>query len=189
MFAYLEGRIEEVRLDHIVLDVQGIGYMIVVGKPSEFHLLEIARIPVYLHVKEDGQILYGFSSKEEKEIFLRLISVSGIGPKTAIGIVGNSSVSSLIQAIETGNTAALKKLPGIGPKAAQQIILDLKGKLIFDTNDKVKSKQNPSLEDAKGALKSLGFKSNEIDIAMNQLSNENHSTEEYLRLALKILKK
>lgn len=189
MYAFLEGRIDEVRYDHIVIEVNGVGYLVYVSRPNDFHINSQVRIHVYHHVKEDGHLLYGFSSRDEKELFLRLINVSGIGPKTAIGVVGNATVSSLIQAIETGNTTFLRKLPGIGPKAAQQIILDLKGKLILDANPKVTPKNSAALEDAKAGLRSLGFKVSEIDNAMNSLAALEMTSEEYLRAALKILKK
>ncbi len=189
MYNYLEGKIEDIYFDSIVLDVNGIGYLLFVSHPGDFHRGEHRRVPVYLHIKEDGHILYGFVSREEKELFVKLIGVNGIGPKTAIGVLSGTTVSSLVQAIETGNTTQLKKLPGIGPKAAQQIILDLKGKLILDTNPKVASTLTSEMEDAREGLRALGFKVAEIDAAFSRIEDRTLTSDAYLKLALKLLKK
>jgi Holliday junction DNA helicase RuvA len=103
----------------------------------------------------------------------------------------NITVQQLVQAIETSNTAFLKKLPGIGPKAAQQIILDLKGKLVLDPDQGsvATAKINPQLQEARDALKSLGFKASEIDNVLSKISVVDASTEEYLKQALKMLGK
>lgn len=191
MYSYMCGTIKEIGLDTIVLEVNQIGYQLFISHQTSYKLDEFRKIHVYLAVKEDGMTLYGFSSKEEKELFLRLINVSGIGPKTAIHILGATSVEGMIQAIETSNTGYLKKLPGIGPKSAQQIILDLKGKLTFDAYDTNKNlkQTNQNMLDAKEALKSFGFKNNEIDSALAKLNGEVLSSEEYLKRCLQMLRK
>lgn len=189
MYHYLEGKIEDIYFDSITIDVGGVGYDVIVSHPGDFHRGEHRRVPVYLHIKEDAHMLYGFTSREEKELFIKLISVSGIGPKTAIGVLGGTTTSSLIQSIETGNTSNLKKLPGIGPKAAQQIILDLKGKLILETNPKVSGQLTSEMEDAKEGLRALGFKVSEIDAAFARIEDRTLKSADYLKLALKLLKK
>lgn len=190
MFSFFDGRIVEKSIDTIVISVNNVGYLINVAHSDDFILDEVMRVYVYLHVKEDGLTLYGFKTKDEKDLFLKLINVSGIGPKTAIGMFFNSNVKSIVQAIETSNTSYLKKLPGIGPKAAQQIILDLKGKLVFeDLNNESKNKVSQELLDTKDALKALGFKASEIDRVIATLVNEKHTVDEYLRLALAKLRK
>ena len=131
MISFLKGDIVEINVDYVLVDVNGIGFQVFVGKPQDYSNGR-SLIYTYYHVKEDGVSLYGFKTKQEQDLFLRLINVSGIGPKTASGILGATTTNSLISAIELGNIAFLKKLPSIGPKAAQQIILDLKGKLISD---------------------------------------------------------
>lgn len=192
MFNYLIGYPREINVDSIVLDVNGIGYDVLIARPNEFERDEMTKVYTYMQVRDDGISLYGFKTKEEKALFLRLISVSGIGPKTAIGMFYNSSAQSIVQAVETSNTSYLKKLPGIGPKAAQQIILDLKGKLVFDNLQGLngaQGKTNLNLEDAREGLKSLGFKNAEIDRVFSQISKEPHTSEEYLKLALQLLRK
>jgi len=190
MFSYIAGNVIEVGIDRIVLDCNGIGYEIMVAHPDNFSKNQQIKVNVFMHVKEDDIALYGFESKEEKSMFLRLINVNGIGPKTAINMMSQTTTKSLIQAIETSNTTYLKKLPGIGPKAAQQIILDLKGKLVFDNYDNnIKPLINNSFEDAKDGLKSLGFKASEIDGAFSKITDKNLSSEEILKLALKLLKR
>lgn len=188
MISYLSGRIVDITTDSIIIDVNGVGYLVYVGKPQDFSYGETL-VHTYYLVKEDGVYLYGFKTKQEKDLFLRLIEVNGIGPKTANGIVGAASVNNLITAIETGNIAFLKKLPSIGPKAAQQIILDLKGKLVYDNKSTINNKTN-KYEDIYDALRGLGFKVGEIDIAINKVNNiETLDTKQVLKECLKMLKK
>lgn len=192
MLNYLFGQIAEIGIDYIVVDVNGIGYSLFVAHPNDFSKGETVQVFVFLQVKKDDMVLYGFKTKEEKRLFLRLIDVNGIGPKTVINMLTKTSTDALIQAIETSNTSYLKKLPGIGPKAAQQIILDLKGKLIFehyDNKGKAIGTVNDEINDAKEALKNLGFKVSAIDAVLAELQNEQLTTEEYLRRALQLLRK
>ena len=128
MYSYIKGIIVDMARDHIVVDNQGIGYLIYVSNPYQFTKGKETLVYVYQQVKEDGILLFGFLSKEEKDLFLKLIMVKGIGCKTAICILASGDVNAIIQAIESKNIVYLKKIPGIGPKAAQQIILDLQGK-------------------------------------------------------------
>ena len=189
MINYLIGYAREITPDTAIIEVNGIGYSVTIAKPQDFRLDQLVKVFTYMQVKEDGICLYGFKTKDELNLFLRLINVSGIGPKTAIGMFYNVTVDQLISAIETGNTAFLKKLPGIGPKAAQQIILDLKGKLVFDSYSNKQAAKNTNLEDAREGLKALGFKVAEIDNVLSKIGNEPRSSEEYLREALKLLRK
>ncbi len=186
MIQYLIGYAREVRTDYMVIEVNGIGYIVTIAKPQDFRLDELTKVYTYMQVREDGISLYGFKNKDELSLFTRLINVSGIGPKTAIGMFYNTDANQLIQAIETSNTAFLKKLPGIGPKAAQQIVLDLKGKLVFDSYSKAPS--NAAMDDAREGLKTLGFKVSEIDAVLSKISG-NKTSEEYLKLALQMLRK
>ena len=188
MINYLIGYAREISLDSIVVEVNGVGYGVTIARPQDFRLDQLVKVYTYMQVKEDGICLYGFKLKDELSLFLRLIGVSGIGPKTAIGMFYNTTADQLIAAIETGNTAFLKKLPGIGPKAAQQIILDLKGKLVFDSYSK-NAPKNAALDDAREGLKSLGFKVAEIDAVLSKIGNEVKTSEEYLKEALKLLRK
>ena len=190
MFSYIIGYVREVGFDFTVIESNGIGFHINIARPNEFRRDELIRVYTYFHVREDGMTLFGFRTKDDKNIFLRLIEVNGIGPKTAMNMLANIETSNLIQAIETGNTAILKKLPGIGPKAAQQIILDLKGKLVFDeyVNNET-TKTNVALEEAKEALKMFGFRVGEIDSVLSKLGKETLTSEEYIKKALQMLRK
>lgn len=191
MIDYIIGYVREVNLNSIVVECSDIGYHITVANPTGFNRDELTKIYTYLQVKEDAFVLYGFKNRDEKRMFLKLIEVAGLGPKTVIGMFANITVQQLVQAIETSNTAFLKKLPGIGPKAAQQIILDLKGKLVLDPDQGsvATAKINPQLQEARDALKSLGFKASEIDNVLSKISVVEASTEEYLKQALKMLGK
>lgn len=172
--------------DHIVLDHHGLGYIIYVSNPYDYQTGQEITIYVYQQVREDAMLLYGFKSEDEKNLFLKLIMVKGIGPKTAVGMLACGDYSKIVGAIEDGNINYLKKIPGIGPKAAQQIILDLQGKLVFD------QKTNPVLDEdrleAEEVLKALGYKASEINAAMKKI-NEKLDTNGYVKKALSLLVK
>lgn len=190
MIAFLKGDIVEINIDYVLIDVNGVGYQVNVGKPQDFSYGQTL-IYTYYHVKEDGVSLYGFKTKQEQNLFLRLINVSGIGPKTASGILGATTTNALISAIELGNIAFLKKLPSIGPKAAQQIVLDLKGKLIVDESaNKPSAKKSEIYSDVYDALRQFGFKVSEIDNVINKVENiEKKATSEIIKDCLKMLRK
>lgn len=190
MITFLKGDIVEINVDYIIVDVNGIGYQVNVGKPQDFTYGQ-SLIYTYFQVKEDGISLFGFKTKQEQNLFMRLINVSGIGPKTASGILGATTVNALITAIELGNIAFLKKLPAIGPKAAQQIILDLKGKLVSDeTANKPSVKKSELYSDVYDALRQFGFKVAEIDNVINKIEHiEDKATSVIIKECLKMLRK
>lgn len=188
MYSYLIGTIEEININHIVVENNGIGYLIYVSNPYEYSKGKEIKIYLYQQVKEDGLLLYGFKTNEEKNMFLKLILVKGIGCKTAIGILATGDVNSIISAIETGNVAYLKKIPGIGPKAAQQIILDLQGKFKNTTIDNTVI-NNDELDEAAEVLMALGYKKAEVDKALAILLNEKLDTNGYVKRALSLLVK
>ncbi len=138
----------------------------IVSNPYNFKLNKEYKIYTYQYVREDILDLYGFISEDEKELFLKLISVSGIGPKSALSILASGSVNEIVSAIENRNDAYLRKFPGIGTKASQQIILDLRGKLSF-TDTMVAP--NSKLEDVEGALLALGYNKKEISKVLAKL--------------------
>ena len=187
MFSYIKGIIVDMARDHIVLDHQGIGYLIYVSNPYQFTKGNEVLVYVYQQVKEDAILLFGFLTKEEKELFLKLIMVKGIGCKTAIGILATGDVQAIIQAIESNNIAYLKKIPGIGPKAAGQIVLDLKGKFQVMPTEMVFS--SPQYDEAIEVLIALGYKPQEVDKVMNTLVHENLDTNGYVKKALSLLVK
>ena len=131
MYAYIKGKISQLYPTHIVVENNGIGYEIQTPNSYRFQsqLEEEAQVFTQLIVREDAHLLYGFIDLEEKDMFLNLIKVTGIGPKSALAILAASTPNEVKIAIENENEAYLTKFPGIGKKTARQIILDLKGKL------------------------------------------------------------
>ena len=185
MYSYIKGLIVDIQKDHIVVDNQGIGYLIYVSNPYSFAEGKEAVVYLYQQVKEDGIFLYGFPTLEEKELFLKLILVKGIGCKSACTMLASGDVSSICQAIESGNVAYLKKIPGIGPKAAGQIILDLQGKITATKEVMI----NEQLYEASEVLLALGYKNTEVDKVIAKLAHEKMDTNGYVKKALSMLVK
>lgn len=167
MYSYIKGIIKKITPKYIVLENNAIGYQIITANPYSFSLNEELTVFVYQYVKEDILDLYGFKTEEEKELFLKLISVNGIGPKSALSILASATVNEICQAIEARNDAYLKKFPGIGPKASLQIILDLKGKVSFEQNDTPTN--NPKSDTLIEALCSLGYSKKDATKAVGKL--------------------
>lgn len=195
MYEYLTGTISIVAPQYIVVDVQGVGYKLLVANPYRFHedSAKAVRVFVYQAVRDDDISLFGFSDQAEKRLFMQLINVSGIGPKSALAILANPDHQGLVDAIANNNIGYLTKFPGIGKKTASQIVLDLKDKLaaatagsLFDQQP-VSATANPALADALAALKALGYKEREVKKISKQLGEEQQSTDEYLRQALRLL--
>lgn len=159
MYGYIKGVVTKVTPKNIIVENQGIGYLLIVSNPYNFSLNKEYKVYVYQYVREDIIDLYGFISEDEKDLFLKLISVSGIGPKSALSILATGTVSEIVRAIEARNDAYLRKFPGIGAKASQQIILDLQGKLNLGEELVIK---NTKLEDVEQALLALGYNKKEI---------------------------
>lgn len=187
MYSYIQGIIVDMAKDYIVVDNHGIGYLVYVSNPYQFTKGKETLVYIYQQVKEDAILLFGFLSKEEKELFLKLILVKGIGCKTAIGILATGDVNAIIQAIESKNIAYLKKIPGIGPKAAQQIVLDLQGKFNSVASETILT--SAEFDEAIEVLIALGYKRQEVDKAMNSLSSEKFDTNGYVKKALGLLVK
>ena len=183
MIYFLRGKVALIDKESIVLDVRDVGYQILVSHIDEFEQGEDVLIYTYNVVREDENYLVGFRTLDEKNVFLSLIKVKGLGPKTVIGALSATTPKDVINAIASNNVAYLKKLPGIGAKAAAQVILDLKGEL---TGDKGNPKQ---YEDVYDALKALGFKGAAIDRVLATINEPGASDEEILRIALQRLKK
>ncbi|MEG0569979.1 MAG: Holliday junction branch migration protein RuvA [Erysipelotrichales bacterium] len=184
MIGYLKGNVIIINKDNIVLDVNNVGYRILTPMPYEYILNNEYQFYVYTHVREDQISLFGFKSNDQKDVFLQLISVKGVGPKTGLGILSSIDHNELVQAIEANDINFLKKMPGIGPKSAAQIVLDLQGKLIVDTTN-----TNHDLKEALEALEALGYKNAEIKKVEKGLSNQKLSTEEYIKEGLQLLLK
>lgn len=199
MFAYLKGTFETRSLDYIVVDVNGIGYKVFMSENSMKKIGTIGeKIKVYTYVKvrEDDISIYGFASNEELRMFELLVTVSGIGSKSAIGILSNIEPSAFAVAVISDDVNTLKKLPGIGTKSAQRIILELKDKLkninLEDTSsEELKSviSKNQNLEELISALQVLGYTKNEIEKIIPKLNVKEDDLETLIKKSLSLLSK
>ena len=188
MIAFIRGKVHSYTSDSVILDNQGIGYRIYITNPDSLILNDEIMLYTYQYIREDAMALFGFYSMEEHDLFLRLISVKGLGPKTAMNMLAVGSYKNIIHAIEEQDVSFLKKMPGIGAKTAQQIVLDLKGKLVKEEKDEKKESQ--SYIDAIDALKALGYKTSEIQSISKELKKyDSKTTDEYIRLALALMLK
>lgn len=187
MYDYIKGTVTELKYNAIVLDNNGIGYLIYVPNPYAFEVGVSCKVFIYQQVKEDEHSLFGFKTIEEKELFLKLISVKGLGCKMAMPILAVGSIPGIMDAIERENILYLKKFPKIGEKLARQIVLDLKGKLEF-IGTGISEDSDQAQEDLKEALLALGYKEKEIKRVIGQVNGE-VSIEEQLKEALKLLLK
>lgn len=198
MYSYIRGALAEVETDHIVIDVNGIGYNIYVPVNCYDYLPGIGeecKVHTYLHIREDAMILYGFLTKDDLELFKQLITVSGIGPKGAIGILSALSADDLRFAILAGDSKAISKAPGIGAKTAQRVILELKDKMSLEDAFEKKSDNAKTLQvssnnqvknDAVLALNALGYSSSESLKAVSKVEiTPDMDVEDVLKQALK----
>ena len=183
MYSYIIGMVTGYEKNSIILENNKIGYLINVGNPYSYKLNEEIKIYLYNHIKEDENSLYGFKSLEEKDLFLKLINVKGIGPKMALPLFAGNNISEIMNAINTDNVTYLTRFPKIGDKVAKQIILDLKGKLTSQI-DLFTSDSKELIE----VLESLGYKSNDIKKIITKIDNS-LSIENQIKEALKLLGK
>jgi Holliday junction DNA helicase RuvA len=194
MIAYLQGKIRHKEANQIILDVGGVGYcariplstFLKIGDPGE-----TAELIIHTHMTDNSLLLYGFCSEEEKSLFLKLISISGIGPKIALNILSGIEVSDLEDAIQQSDVSRISLVPGIGKKTAMRIAIELQGKFekkagTFDTRG-LKEK-----EDLVSALMNLGFKRKEIELTIEETMKNAASSQDFetlLRDSLKRLAK
>ena len=193
MIAFVKGKVASYGADWVVIDCHDIGYQMAYPHPENLHLNDEVFIYTYLHITENDMSLFGFESQDEKALFLKLISVKGLGPKTAMGMLSKCGYQSIISAIESGDVTLLKKMPGIGAKSASQIVLDLKGKLVAvpTSSPKQDTVSYPAeIREALEGLKNLGYKQGELSAVANMMSeNPGLTTEKYLKLGLQFLVK
>lgn len=199
MYEYLRGVITEVTPYYIVVDVNGVGYQVYVANPFKYEEDEYAeqKVFVYQAVRDNDISLYGFKNSSEKQLFLKLLDVSGIGPKSALAILANDDNRGLINAINSDDDGYLTKFPGIGKKTAKQIILDLKGKLSDVDSDMLTGQNNldldlnassPYLKESLEALRALGYTKTEVKRISKKLEKyDGKSTDDYLRQGLRLL--
>ena len=194
MFSYIKGTLELKTLNYIVIDVNGVGFKIFMSESAIQRLDETGKnIKIYTHmqVREDDISLYGFITNEELRMFELLLSVSGVGAKSAINMLSSITPSKFALAVISNDVKTLTKIPGIGTKSAQRIILELKDKLKTEesiTKDDVEIKnsilEDNKLEEAIQALKVLGYTRQEIENVIKKIDTTNLSIEDIIRKAL-----
>lgn len=197
MFAYIKGSLEEKSSNYIVVEAMGIGYKIFMGESSINSLGEIGdniKIHTHYHVREDDISLYGFKTNEELRMFELLISVGGVGAKSALSILTNVEPSAFALAVISNDTSKLVKIPGVGAKTAARIVLELKDKLKNqDLVDKKKDVINKNildeeeLDEATSALQVLGYNRKDIEKVFEKLDISGLKLEEMIKLGLKHL--
>lgn len=194
MIGFLRGKISHIFSDYCFLDVHDVGYRVFISHQTRNHIVIGEEVLLYTHmyVREDAILLYGFFSQEEYDLFQHLIGISGIGPKVAQGILSATTADEFYRLIHRKDTKAITKLPGIGKKTAERIILELKDKLSADsfessniTDDTVNIADSTGnmVAEATEALLTLGFQQSEIQSVLKKRSDW-ESTEEIIRYAL-----
>ena len=209
MFAYIKGTLEMKMTDYVVIDVGGLGYKIYmssIGMEKLGNIGEQVKVYTYYRVREDDISIYGFNSNEELRMFELLLSVSGVGAKTALSMLAVCTPSEFVLAVVSEDINVLTSIPGIGPKSAKRIILELKDKIKKEeqmqelTNAskgiKISTKVQEAIQkdnvisEAVAALQVLGYNRKEIEKAFETISNkENMSTEDLIKRGLVILSK
>lgn len=197
MIDYIKGEIAELTPATVVIDTAGIGYCIHISLPT-FSVLQgrkEAKLFVYEVIREDAHLLYGFTNQAERQLFLLLISVSGVGANTARMIMSSYSASEIQEMIATGNVTALNAIKGIGAKTAQRIIVDLKDKIMkvagMESNEQLlfATAANPVKDEAVSALVMLGFAANASQKVIDSILKKEPTlkVEQLIKLALKML--
>ena len=192
MIGFLRGKVAHLLPDYCLLDVGGVGYRVFIAAAtrSRLQIGEEATLFTHLSVREDAMTLYGFYSQEEYNVFEQLISVSGIGPKVALGILSAITVDKLCAAIHGQQLTVLTKLPGIGKKSAQRLILELKDKLAAGSTEELSFEiegapaiSDDTISEATAALVSLGYSQAEIDPVLRR-AKEGMDSAALIRFAL-----
>lgn len=186
MYDYMIGTVKEINSNSIVLETNNIGYLIYTPNPFSFEEGKDYKIYLYQQIKEDEHLLFGFKEKNDKEMFLKLIGVKGLGPKMALPILATGSLAGIKDAIERENILYLKKFPKIGDKLAKQIVLDLKGKL--DDFKDLDNARTDSLMEVRDALLGLGYKEKEIKSVLAKVDSS-LSIENQIKQALSLFLK
>jgi Holliday junction DNA helicase RuvA len=194
MIGHLKGKITSKNPPEILIEVEGVGYEVLCPMSTFYALDDLTEdilLFTHLSIKEDAHTLFGFISKDEKNVFRELIRVNGVGPKVALAILSNLSVQSLVECISTEDADLLAKTPGIGKKTALKLIVELQDRLgkleLTGTLEKTRvlnQSSNPNSKQAIEALQSLGFKVKEANRMVSKIEDQGLSTEQIIRLAL-----
>ena len=195
MYAYLNGQVADKGQNSLVIDVGGVGYLLSVSMNTLQEtppIGEAMKVYTYFSVREDAMELFGFASQEEKSMFVRLLTVSGVGPKLALSILGSMPLRDLTLAILTGDATAPSRAPGVGKKTAQRLILELKEKVDQSDLDysppaggPISPLQEDAAQEALAALQALGYTAAEASKAISQVRGQSDSANELVRLALR----
>ncbi len=174
MIGYLQGRPLRFFADHLILLVQGVGYEVHCSSQTLTDLegKSLVEVWVHTHVREDALQLFGFSTELERSLFLSLLKVNGIGPKSAMQILSGARATQIIQWVEDANAPALSKLPKIGKKSAEQIVLTLQGKLVRASSDSATGGRFAARSQIVSALVNLGFRLNDVERIVDQMPPE-----------------
>lgn len=198
MYSYIRGIVADRGHNELVVEAGGVGYLLTCSMNTMQDAAPVGeemKVFTYLSVREDAMELFGFATREERTMFLRLTGISGIGPRTALGILGSMPLRDLTLAIVTGDTVALSRAPGIGKKTAQRIALELKEKITADDFESLPESAKPVInvhnmqEDAMAeallALQSLGYSNGEATKALAAVRDQSDKADELVRLALR----
>ncbi|HBO0308472.1 TPA: Holliday junction branch migration protein RuvA [Pseudomonas aeruginosa] len=198
MIGRLRGTLAEKQPPHLILDVNGVGYEVEVPMTTLYRLPSVGE-PVTLHthlvVREDAHLLYGFAEKRERELFRELIRLNGVGPKLALALMSGLEVDELVRCVQAQDTSTLVKIPGVGKKTAERLLVELKDRFKAWENmptiaplvmePRASATASSAEADAVSALIALGFKPQEASRAVAAVPGEDLSSEEMIRQALK----
>lgn len=192
MITHLNGKLVEKNPTNLIVECAGVGYFVKISLHtfSTLGQTEAIKILTQQIFREDAQLLYGFSTAEEREVFNLLISVSGIGPNTAILMLSSMTPTEIANAIQTEDVRSIQAIKGIGAKTAQRVIIDLKDKMVkveWTENTNIFSGNNTNRFDALTALISLGFDKKNAEKALDKIATGNESVEELIKGALRLL--
>lgn len=201
MIAYLSGKLIEKQANSVIVDVNGVGYEVLIPLSTFYELGEVGadvRLRIYTHVREDTFQLFGFKTEREREIYLKLISVQGIGAKSGITMLSGMSADEIIAAIRTDNIVRLTAIPGVGRKTAERLVIELRDKIkdflgteVKETAGEAETPTDSVYEDALSALLNLGYQRSAAEKALKQTIQEGTemSVQKLLRRSLQMLAK
>lgn len=193
MITHIRGRLVEKHPDHVVVECNGLGYFLVISLQTFSNLPDLENIHLYTHqvIREDAHILYGFYSKTEREIFKLLLSVSGVGPSTAITMLSSMETEEIQEAIAHENVPKIQSVKGIGLKTAQRVIVDLRDKILksYEISEELQTPNNTIRNEALSALEVLGFNKKKVEKTIQVILQEEPETslEDLIKKALKNL--